>query len=153
MHRFTKKNKKRTKKKKIIKMKPDKRVLTLRNNPMSPWLIIGGLASQSQTLVGVAIDSLDLWDIGFQQQQQQHAKNEHYSDWRHIFKKKEGGTVDLTGNQCVLFVHLAFFKSIFQMFCLQVQMCLLALTLLFGELNQQREWTLCWYFVIRAELL
>lgn len=55
-------------------MKPDKIVLTLRNNPMSPWLIIGGLASQSQTLVGVAIGSLDLWDIGFQQQQQQHAK-------------------------------------------------------------------------------
>lgn len=56
-----------------IKMKPDKRVLTLRKNPMSPWLINGGLASQSQTLVGVAIGSLDLWDIGFQQQQQ-HAK-------------------------------------------------------------------------------
>lgn len=24
---------------------------------------------------------------------------------------------------------------------------------LFGELNQQWEWTLCWYFIIRAELL
>lgn len=41
-------------------MKPDKIVLTLRKNPMSPWLINGGFASQSQTLVGVAIGSLDL---------------------------------------------------------------------------------------------